>query len=44
MLSGARIFTVGKRRFEVLFASDKQQDNLEDDIRQLRVLQIDELS
>lgn len=43
MLSGTAVFQVGNRSFEVSFASDRTRDDPANDIRQLRVLEIDEL-
>ena len=43
MLSGSRTFTIDGRGFEVSFASDTTQNDPVNDIRQLRVLQIEEV-
>jgi hypothetical protein len=42
MLSGSRVITVDGRSFDVLFAIDPQQIDRENDIRPLRVINIDE--
>jgi len=43
MLSGSRVINVGKRRFDVLFASDNYQIDHATDTHPLRVMIIDEL-
>jgi hypothetical protein len=42
MLSGSRVITVDGRSFDLLFAIDPQQIDRENDIRPLRVINIDE--
>lgn len=43
LLTGSRVISAAGRRFDVLFASDPQQNDAENDIRPLRVINIDEL-
>ena len=44
MLRGSAAITVKGRRFDVLFAADKQQIDLDSDIYPMRVVNVDELS
>jgi hypothetical protein len=43
LLTGSKIITLGGRRYDVLFASDRKQNDEENDTRPLRVINIDVL-
>lgn len=43
MLAGSKIISLGGRRYDVLFASDRKQNDAASDTRPLRVINIDVL-